>query len=148
MATSPASAQEKTQHTSHVAPQRAGCWLPIVAFLGLYQIIFSLRVLQQHGTLGITSSVPPALEAGISLIWGVVFVILVLGLLQRRLWAGRWVSWLIVGFISYKVAYIVLFAQADYDRGRVPFLLVTTSLILIIPLVIAIRDARQLIDSR
>ena len=96
----------------------------------------------------ITSSVPPAIEAGISLIWGVVFVILVLGLLQRRLWAGRWVSWLIVGFISYKAIYIVLFAQADYDRGRVPFLLVMTSLILIIPLVIAIRDARQLIDSR
>jgi len=148
MATPPASAQAKTHHTNRMAVARAGCWLPITAFLGLYQIIFSLRVLQQHGTLDITSRVPPAIEAGISLIWGVVFVILVLGLLQRRLWAGRWVSWLIVGFISYKAIYIVLFAQADYDRGRVPFLLVVTSLILIIPLVIAIRDARQLIDSR
>lgn len=148
MTTPPASAQEKTHDTNRIGTQRAGCWLPIAAFLGLYQIIFALRVLQQNGTLSITGRVPPAIEASISLIWGVVFAILVLGLLQRRLWARRWVSWLIVGFISYKAIYIVLFAQADYDRGRVPFLLVMTGIILIIPLIIAIRDARQFIDSR
>ena len=139
---------EQAKEDPQAPPQRAGCWLLVAAFLSVYQIIFALRVLQQQETLSLTSSVPPVVDAGISLIWGIVFAIIMLGLLRRRLWAGRWVRWLALGFVIYKTTYIAIFAQADYDRGRVPFLLVSTALILIIPLVITLRDARQLIDSR
>ena len=82
------------------------------------------------------------------MMWGVVFAIIVLGLLRRLHWATRWAGWLIIGFAIYKAAHIAVFAQADYDQRRVPFLLFMTLLILIIPLVISIKDARQLIDSR
>ncbi|MCC6613875.1 MAG: hypothetical protein IT320_10385 [Anaerolineae bacterium] len=75
---------------------------------------------------------PPALVAEISLVplvefivgvmWAVIFAYIALQLWRRKPRAPRFLGWALVAWIGYSVFRLSVFARADYDRQRLPFL--------------------------
>lgn len=89
--------------------------------------IFSLRqVLNRPERLAQLLSLSPAIEVGAGLIWGVIFSGCVLKLVQGAPNALGY-TWLAIGgFALYSLIRLMFFARADYDRERLPFLIVIT----------------------
>lgn len=118
--------------------QRPGCLIIIVALLGLYQIIFASRVLQQaHILTG--HPIPIAIQVGLAVGWALAFFVAAVGLVRGKWLALRYSGWLMVAFFAYNLLRIALFAQADYDRSRLPFLIGLTLLILVVPMLVLLR---------
>jgi len=123
---------------SDSSSDRPGCLIFITAILGVYQIIFAFRVLQQADILS-ESSLPVAMQVTVATVWAVGFLLATVGLVRHNRLALRYSGWLIVTFILYNLLRVVAFAQADYDRQRLPFLMILTLIILIVPLVILLQ---------
>ena len=51
-------------------------------------------------------------------------------LARRNGHAVRYTAWLFVLFILYSLLRLMIFAQADYDRGRLPFLVIVAALMI------------------
>ncbi|PJF26444.1 MAG: hypothetical protein CUN53_07810 [Phototrophicales bacterium] len=77
------------------------------------------------------------LEFVASLLWAGGFALLALQRRARPIWLA------LIGFAAYSAARIVIFARADYDRGRVPLLLIIIGLIMIVLTLFAARSQSQ-----
>jgi hypothetical protein len=113
------------------SPKRAGCLLLLLTILGLFQILFAFRVLEDSAIYG-ELSIAPAIHVGVSLIWLVIII-----------WAGQSVfrkqsldlgMSIIIAYLVFRLLQVIFFAQADYDRNRIPFLLLVMVSLLLIPL--------------
>jgi hypothetical protein len=74
------------------------------------------------------------LEFVVSLLWAGGFSLLALRRRARPIWLA------LIAFAAYSAARIVIFARADYDRGRAPLLLIVVGLIMIVLSVFAARS--------
>lgn len=130
-----------SENIPSVAPQSTsgsqspGCLLPILAFLGIYQIIFAFRVLLLSDIFTSSTVIPSSLHAILSAVWGVMLLWGALLVAQRKRSALPYTSWIIIAFVVYSLLRIVLFAQTEYDQGRIPFLILITLAGLIIPVI-------------
>lgn len=68
-------------------------------------------------------SLPLALQFVAGGVWALIFGCIVVTLIQTQPHSRRWAWWAVAGFATYSVLRLLLFAQADYDRERLPFLL-------------------------
>lgn len=123
--------------------KRSGCFILFLAILSLYQIFFAFRVFNDNGLYGNSLSLPPIVQAGLAVLWAILFLVALLGLVRGQSYAVGYSAWLMISFIVYSLLRIVFFAQADYDRQRIPFLVVGTILILIIPAWLLLRGKAQ-----
>lgn len=124
---------------SQNSPKRYGCLLSILAILSLYQILFAFRVLMDSGLYGDSLSLSPILQAGIAILWVILFLIALIRLARGKRYGLGYSAWLILSFIIYGALRTILFAQADYERNRIPFLAISTILILIVPVLLLLR---------
>lgn len=97
-------------------------WLiTLLIALGLYQAGVALQALRVPPELAAQVHLPLALDFVAGVLWALLFSLGAVNLIQKRpAYTVRVVS----GFIVYSVVRLALFAQADYDRQRLPFLLV------------------------
>lgn len=70
-----------------------------------------------------------------SILWEVVFLAGTGAIWYGFPWALRRTFWVCAGFMLYNVARWVVFTKADYDRGRLPFLIVSVGSILAIMMI-------------
>lgn len=124
---------------------RVGLWVIIFILLILYQIIATIKVLQLQDTLHIRTSIPALFALGMSIIWVISFSGVTLALLRHKRGASRFAMGVAVGFIVYNTLRLALFAQADYDRERLPFLLLIAAILLVGPLLSLLRDIWRII---
>ena len=121
-------------------------WLiALAALLALLQtgaVWWALRVPDDAATL---VGLPPAANAALSAGWALAFAWLVVRLMRRRPRGRLYAAALVGGFALYSLARLALFAQADYDRQRLPLLAAVTSVIVIILAAYAARS--RLVDS-
>ncbi len=68
-------------------------------------------------------TLPPALDFVGGALWAAIFVFVALRLWRRAGRARRSFAWASIGWIGYSLARLSIFARADYDRERLPFLL-------------------------
>lgn len=94
----------------------------LTALFALFQIINAVTVLQLPTEITSRVSLPVQVNAGLSLVWASAFFLVTVSLLRHQPNAKRAVGWLITGFILYSGLRLLLFARADYDRARLPFL--------------------------
>jgi putative exporter of polyketide antibiotics len=125
------------------SPKRYAYLLFILAILSLYQILFAFRVLIDRGLYGDNLSLSPVIQAGMALLWAILFLIAVLGLARGKRFGLGYSAWLIISFVVYNVLRVILFAQADYERNRIPFLVMGAIMILIIPVLVLLRRDNQ-----
>jgi hypothetical protein len=122
--------------------KRARLLMMLTALLAVVQVGATVRALQVPDAVAARISLPLPLEAIASLLW-VLLSLGVLALLWRRERRARlFAAWLAVGFSIYSLIRLLLFSQADYDRGRFPFLLVVIAILLILPVAFIVRARR------
>jgi hypothetical protein len=111
--------------------------------LALFQIITAWQVLQLPVAVVAALSFPPVVQIGLSAGWALLFLFAAGRLYQQKPGADRLAGGLIVAFILYSLGRLVVFARADYDRARLPFLLVATVLLLALPVWRLLRPQRD-----
>ena len=99
--------------------------------LCLHQITSAVTVLQQADIdiLRQATQPAPSLQALLSLVWVVVSGVGLLRLWRRSLWASTQAVGILLGFAAYSLLRLLLWAQADYDRGRGPLWVVLLCMI-------------------
>ena len=119
-------------------------WLILLtSLLTLFQIGSAMRVLQLPGDLAGQISLSLPLELAASLVWALVFGWLTLTLVQNKEHALGYSGWGLVAFVIYSVARLLIFAQADYDRQRLPFALAAAVILSAILNMALLRPARK-----
>jgi hypothetical protein len=123
-------------------PRRHWWLLVLMCLLAVFQANAALRVLSVPDTLAAQINLPLPLQFVVGALWALVSLTVGTMLWRRKPGAARLAVWLCFAFSIYSLLRLFLFTQADYDRGRLPFLVVLTVLILFLPAVWLIRHAR------
>jgi hypothetical protein len=108
----------------------------LMAALALFQIVSALRVLQ-------LPEARPPLDVAAGILWGGVFALAALRLVQKRQGAGRFALWTMALFAAYSTLRVSIFARADYDRGRLPFLITMVGLWIAFLVLYEVRSRRN-----
>jgi hypothetical protein len=111
--------------------KRGGCLLFLLSILGLFQILFAFRVLEDSAIYG-ELRFPAIVQVGISLVWLVIILYAGQELLRKKTYAAGLTT--IIAYLLFRLAQMILFAEADYDRNRIPLLLLVMLSLLLIPL--------------
>jgi cytochrome bd-type quinol oxidase subunit 2 len=123
-------------------PSRTGCSC-LLPLLTLGFALFQLGVIIRNATLppelAAVVTLPLGLEFILSIVWLLLFVDVTFALMRKNPPPVNRAVWLICVFIIYSVARLVLFVRADYDRQRLPFVLIVVILMLIFPAVYLMR---------
>jgi len=90
--------------------------------LGLHQITSAVTVLQQADIdiLRQAMQPSPAIQALLGLAWVGASGVGLLRLWRRSPWASTQAVGILLGFAAYSLLKLLLWARADYDRGRGP----------------------------
>lgn len=119
-------------------------WLILLTtLLALYQASAALWVLALPPTVTARLSWPPLAALSLAVVWALIFTVLTYNLLRSRPRTGVYLALALVGFLAYHAARLLLFAEADYDRQRLPFVLVGTSALIVLPLAYWLRRTLQ-----
>ncbi|MBL8154766.1 MAG: hypothetical protein JNM70_11335 [Anaerolineae bacterium] len=110
-------------------PRRSRWFIMLMGFLALFQGGAAVRVLHIAPDLAAQITLSLALEFVVSLLWTGTAALTARALWLRRAAAGRQARAVLIGFVGYSLLRLILFAQAPYDRGRLPFLLVVGGLL-------------------
>ena len=94
--------------------------------LALMQTGAIIRLLNTPAALTEQTSLVLPLEIVAAGLWTLIFAILAVNLLRLR--ATRLAKWTFIGFATYSTVRLLLFAQADYDHNRLPFLVAANAL--------------------
>jgi hypothetical protein len=123
-------------------PKRSGILILLTALLTVVQFGAAVRALQVPDALASNITLPLPLEGIASLLWAVISLVVMVLLWRRERRARLFAAWLAVGFSIYSLLRLLLFSQADYDRGRFPFLVVVIAVLLILPVAYIVRVRR------
>ena len=98
-------------------------WLILlITFFTLMQAGGLIRTIQRSEVLSTQLTLSRPLEIVAGVVWLSVFGWLLWALIRNRPHAQFRAIVVTFGFIAYSVLRLVIFAQADYDRQRIPFL--------------------------
>jgi hypothetical protein len=134
-----------TQHTDSQSTRtrkRSRLLILLTALLAAVQVGAALRALTMPDELAARISLPIPLEFIAGLLWAFLALIVLYLLWRRERRARLYAAWLAIGFSIYSLLRLLLFSQADYDRGRFPFLLVVIAILLILPVAYIVRTRR------
>jgi hypothetical protein len=112
------------------SPRRPRRLILLTACLALFQLRAAAHTLQIPADLAGQISLPLPLEFVASAFWALLFALCTLKLIRLEGDAQRRIFWAIIGFITYSAVRLLLFAQADYDRQRLPFLFITNAMLI------------------
>lgn len=103
-------------------------WL--IALMGLMVLYHGAAVVSISAERELPVSVLPLFEAAAHTLWALGFAAITLALVKRRPNALRYCGWMLLGFMLYGLLHLAIFARADYDRQRLPFLIAVFVIIL------------------
>jgi prolipoprotein diacylglyceryltransferase len=83
------------------------------------------------------------LEFAAGAFWALCAAVICSWLWRRRPDAAQKTVWLIGAFSLYSLARLVIYAQSDYDRGRLPFLTIGLVSLVVVLLGIQWRSSRK-----
>lgn len=124
---------------AQTSPRQPRRLILLTAFLALLQLGAAIRTLRVPADLAGQISLPLPLEFVASGFWALLFALCTLNLIRLEKHAQRHTFRALIGFILYSVVRLLLFAQADYDQQRLPFLFITTAIMLLITVAYLLR---------
>jgi hypothetical protein len=122
-----------------------GCSRWLAALTGILTMIEAGAALQSvciAPDLAAQVSLSAPLEFTASAGWGLFSAFVTYTLVRRKARALQYTAWLLIGFIGYSLARVLIFAQADYDQQRLPFLFVAAFIVLLVPTAFVLRPAK------
>jgi hypothetical protein len=115
------------------APLRLARWLLLALFLMvIFQINALWRTLTMPADLAAFVSLARPLEFVTAGVWAMLALLAAWRVCRRAAGARRFGVGVLVGFSIYSVLRLFLYVNADYDRGRLAFLLVLACIPLIV----------------
>jgi hypothetical protein len=115
-------------------PRKPGCAYRLLtvltALLAVVGAGMVVRALTLPPELAALVSLNLPLEVAAGALWAALFALATWRLLRRRVYAVDQALGLVLAFATYSFIRLLLFSRADYDLGRLPFLLVTLGLLL------------------
>lgn len=123
--------------TTETTPRRRWWLIALTAALALMQAGAVVRTLQRLPELAalVSLNLPLELIAGGG--WALLFGGITVNLLRSR--AAQPAILALCGFFIYSVVRLMLFAQADYDQNRLPFLILLSLCLLVFPVAFLLR---------
>jgi hypothetical protein len=115
--------------------------------LALFQVGAALNTLRRPPDLAAQVSLNPALEVVAGALWALLALVVLVRLLQGVPGAGGGAAWLLAACGVYAVIRLVMFTRAEYDQGRLPFLLAFSTVLIAIPVVLWARTRRASIHQ-
>jgi len=107
-------------------------WLLILlGLLTLYHVVDLFRLARLPDEILDTTSLPIAFRLVTGVTWVGLFAWGMLGVVRGYRGGVRRARYLIVGFVLYTVARLVVFTRAEYDRQRLPFVLAVLAFLMI-----------------
>ena len=94
--------------------------------LSLIHIGAAIRTLTRPTDLANVISLLPAWEFVAAVLWALAFVVLAVRLWQHKPNAKRALGWTLMAWIAYSLLRLAVFARADYDAARLPFLIIAS----------------------
>ena len=107
--------------------------IEVLAVLALINAATALQLAQSipdQQALGV--SYPPGVRLILAVLWTALFVGLIIRLLRRPRATIRLVPPLLTLYGLSSIIWLLLFARTDFDRGRIPFQIVATGLLLVL----------------
>ncbi len=120
--------------------RQRGWLVGLTLILALFQVGLVVRTLQIPAELAAQIQLILPLELVLSSGWALIFAITAVNLVRQRPRARCWAIGLIGGFVIYHMARLLLFAQADYDRNRLSFIMIVTTLLVALLVVVATKQ--------
>ncbi len=119
----------------------AGIWwlCALTTALALFQGAAAGRALALPPALAAAVSLPGALGFVAAGIWALLFALLTVNLWRLRLNAVHHTAVAVIAFVLYSAARLTLYARADYDRQRLPFVLLAALLCCAVPALYLLR---------
>lgn len=105
----------------------------------LFQLGAIIHALQIPADLAAQIGLPLPFEIIAGGFWALLFALFTLKLIRLESHAQHNTILATAGYMIYGSVRLLLFAQANYDRQRLPFLFITTTLILLIVMVYLLR---------
>ena len=99
--------------------------VPMTIFLTITQIGMAISRLQSD------NSAIDALSIVTSIIWALTFTWLTISLIKRKEQSANRALWVLNGFVLYSALRLLIFTQADYDRQRLPLVLMIALIIFV-----------------
>ncbi|NWG17961.1 MAG: hypothetical protein HXY41_15155 [Chloroflexi bacterium] len=125
-----------------VKPCRPRRLLALAVLLAIFQAGAAGRALGVSEAARVPVSLPSALAFAGGAVWALVWVLVALALWRRQARACRYAAWAGVGFAFYSLGRLAVFAQADYDRQRLPFLTIAIFAFSTVLLISIIRSSK------
>lgn len=118
--------------TESKSPLRRARWL-IAALVGLaaIQLGMIVRLLQLPESIVEISALPIIAQIIINGVWIMAFSWAIIDLWRGHVESVKRALLLLIVFMIYSVLRLLIFAQADYDDQRLPFLIVITTVIVV-----------------
>lgn len=116
-----------TPETEH--PSRPWRLIALALALAFMELGALAHIMSVPGDLIAQISLSVPLEIAADSLWALIFTVMAVNLLRSRATPVRWI---IVGFTTYSTVRLVVFARADYDHNRLPFLVVANLLALLL----------------
>jgi len=113
----------------------------LCSLLSLFQLGAALRVPGISPELRAQISLPAALEFVAGGLWALLFAAITVNLLRGRALRPAILS--VSGFVIYSLVRLVVFARADYDLYRLPFLAAITMCLLLLAALMLRRDQTE-----
>jgi hypothetical protein len=105
------------------------CLIGICVWLGVQNLGIAWTTLDELAQYRALDAAGPAeLRIGINGVVGIILLGMAASLGNRRLWAYRLALPMLASTLMFNWAWLVIYAQADFDRGRIVFVAVTSSL--------------------
>lgn len=99
-----------------------------LALVNGFTAVQTLNELPAQSALNLPYS--PLFRAGIAALWTIIFLALTIGFFRRSALAVNWFAPIITAYCVWSLLWLLVFARADYDRGRAAFQLAITLIVL------------------
>lgn len=128
--------QSKQASTHH---NRLGCLIFVTSILAIFQFLRLFYLLETPATL-IPHLIPPhTIQLFSASMWFVILATLSVTLALQKDIALRYGVWVVIIFVGYRIGWVAVFVQADYDRQREPLIWLLATPLLIMFMVKHIR---------
>lgn len=125
-------------------------WAILALMLSIlcHQFIHGVRMVQLPTELVEKISLSPIIEVSMAIIWSGLASWVLYRLIKSRSVALNRALWVSSGFIIYSLLRLMAFTRADYDQGRLPFLLVIIiSILFLLFVVYQVRKAMHTVNE-
>lgn len=128
-------ANNSSQNTNLIK-QPFGCWvLSLLVIVTSVQTIRSVQFWQTSEAVARTLPFPLWLLTTYETLWALLWVVCLLAMLTRRLFASRLTLFVVITYGIMRGLQMALLYNADYDRQRLPFALLMIAIVLGIVLI-------------